>query len=160
MPKQTFKKCCWLISLSKSAAQTASLIEVLVSTPDADSQCAKKLKNIAENFAKNAISEHEFMHRSKIEADKHVDPKLHAEAIELLTHVLEGNKALSVLKNAEADRPDEDYDQKELEIGRKSELEHTTNAEVADIIAKDHLDEDPAYYSKLQKMEAPSTGAS
>lgn len=37
--------------------------------------------------------------------------------------------------------------------GLKVEMEHTTSKKVAAEIAKDHLFEDPMYYSKLQKVE-------
>ncbi len=48
----------------------------------------------------------------------------------------------------------------EFKKGVKVELEHTKNIEVAKEIAKDHLVEDPKYYSKLQKMETNEvTGA-
>ena len=45
-----------------------------------------------------------------------------------------------------------DYDEKELQIGIKTELEHTSNVEIATIIAKQHLAEDPKYYSKLKTI--------
>jgi len=54
-----------------------------------------------------------------------------------------------------------EYDQKELEMGIKVEMEeHTSNPILAEKIAKDHLVEIPGtgnndgYYSKLKKMEA------
>lgn len=46
-----------------------------------------------------------------------------------------------------------DYDPKQLEIGIKVEHEHTKLRGVAEIIAKQHLAEDPEYYTKLKKME-------
>jgi len=51
------------------------------------------------------------------------------------------------------------YDQKELEMGIKVEMEHTSDPMLAERIAKDHLSEIPGtgkndgYYSKLKKME-------
>ena len=45
-----------------------------------------------------------------------------------------------------------DYDETELKIGIETELEHTNDKEVATIIAKQHLAEDPKYYSKLKKI--------
>lgn len=42
---------------------------------------------------------------------------------------------------------------KELELGIKTEMEHTTDKKVAEEIALDHLFEDPKYYSKLTAME-------
>lgn len=49
--------------------------------------------------------------------------------------------------------PDDDYfDPESLEQGIQIELEHTTSKEVAKIIAKAHLVEDPNYYVKLLKF--------
>jgi hypothetical protein len=45
----------------------------------------------------------------------------------------------------------EDVDPEELAMGRKVELEHTTDPAVAERIVLDHLAENPAYYSKLRK---------
>ena len=45
------------------------------------------------------------------------------------------------------------YNQKQLKIGTKIELEHTRNIKVADKIAKDHLNEYPDYYTHLVKLE-------
>jgi hypothetical protein len=42
---------------------------------------------------------------------------------------------------------------KQLEIGIKSESEHTKDLELAKEIAIDHLYEFPNYYSELDKME-------
>ena len=50
--------------------------------------------------------------------------------------------------------PDEEFDAEELVLGVKHEMEHTSDPGAAKSIAKDHLSEDPNYYSKLMKMEA------
>ena len=50
-------------------------------------------------------------------------------------------------------RPHIKPDPKELAMGIKVEMEHTTNKEAAKTIALQHLDEDPEYYSKLKKVE-------
>jgi hypothetical protein len=47
-------------------------------------------------------------------------------------------------------KPDSDFDAEQLEKGRKVEMEHTTDPEVAKDIAKDHLVEDKDYYKKLE----------
>lgn len=54
------------------------------------------------------------------------------------------------------DRPDKNYDPKELEMGIKVELEdnHSDNEEIQKSIAKDHLDEDPKYYTKLKTIDS------
>lgn len=50
--------------------------------------------------------------------------------------------------------PDSEFDKDELALGIKTEMEHTDNKEEAESIAKDHLQEDEKYYTKLVKMEA------
>jgi hypothetical protein len=47
-------------------------------------------------------------------------------------------------------RPDSNYDPEELRIGIKTEMEHTDDPAIASKIAKDQLDEDPHYYTKMQ----------
>lgn len=47
----------------------------------------------------------------------------------------------------------DEYDQKELSMGIKIEMEHTDDSEIAKIIACNHLDEFPNYYTELKKME-------
>jgi hypothetical protein len=45
------------------------------------------------------------------------------------------------------------YDPEELAVGTEVETEHTSDLDEAERIAKDHLDEDPRYYTKLVAME-------
>lgn len=49
--------------------------------------------------------------------------------------------------------PDSHYNASELKKGAKVEQEHTESELVAKLIAKDHLDEIPDYYTRLEKME-------
>jgi Protein of unknown function (DUF5661) len=49
---------------------------------------------------------------------------------------------------------EKDADSKQLEMGTKVEMEHTTNKILAKRIALDHLAEIPDYYTRLKKMEA------
>jgi hypothetical protein len=49
------------------------------------------------------------------------------------------------------DRPDSDFDPQELAAGTKHEKEHTNDIEKAKEICKDHLSENPAYYSDLRR---------
>ncbi len=56
------------------------------------------------------------------------------------------------IKGGKGDKKsDNDFDPNELEIGSMIELEHTKNKISAKEIARDHLTEDPKYYSKLIK---------
>jgi hypothetical protein len=58
------------------------------------------------------------------------------------------------LKGGKGDnRPDSDFNKKDLEHAIKHEMEHTKNQSIAKEIAKDHLSEDPNYYKKLKKIE-------
>jgi hypothetical protein len=54
-----------------------------------------------------------------------------------------------------ADKHDFSVDElkKQLKKGIKVELEHTSDKKVAEEIAKDHLNEDPEYYEKLEEVE-------
>ena len=49
--------------------------------------------------------------------------------------------------------PDSRYPKKELAEGKKHETEHTKVPYVADRIAKDHLEEDPHYYTHLDEAK-------
>jgi hypothetical protein len=51
------------------------------------------------------------------------------------------------------DRPDSDFDPKQLKEGMKVEAEHTPCKRCRKEISKDHLTEDKKYYIKLKKME-------
>jgi len=46
-----------------------------------------------------------------------------------------------------------EFDQKELEMGIKIEMEHTNDKKLATEIATDHLKENPKYYTKLKKAK-------
>lgn len=51
------------------------------------------------------------------------------------------------------DLTDDEFDPDQLREGILHELEHTSNALLAKEIAKDHLVEDPDYYTKLRQIE-------
>lgn len=50
-------------------------------------------------------------------------------------------------------QPDSKYDKDQLEMGIEVEYEHTNNPEISKEIAKDHLEEIPDYYDRLEEME-------
>ena len=61
-------------------------------------------------------------------------------------------KATDLLPGGAANnKPDSDFPADKLEEGAEHEREHTDNDEIAKEIAKDHLQEDPAYYEEKQK---------
>jgi len=47
----------------------------------------------------------------------------------------------------------EDFNKEDLKEGTKVEMEHTSDPDIAQEIAMDHLTEDPKYYKKLKKIE-------
>ena len=49
-------------------------------------------------------------------------------------------------------------DEAQLQVGIEEELEHTDNREVAEEIARDHLKEDPEYYTKLKQCGLTGKG--
>jgi len=51
------------------------------------------------------------------------------------------------------------FDEKEVEMGKKVELEHTNNPIISHRITLDHLTEIPDYYSRLKKMEEEGKAA-
>lgn len=63
-----------------------------------------------------------------------------------------------ILKGGKGDGKDIDsFDTDQVLKGLKVELEHTTELSIALEIVKDHLTEDPKYYTKLNKMEKGSS---
>lgn len=59
-----------------------------------------------------------------------------------------------LLPGGEADNlPDREFPPSALAEGAKHEHEHTDNDQIAKEIAKDHLQEDPAYYKKVEAIE-------
>ena len=62
------------------------------------------------------------------------------------------NRGLFV-KNPNSPMPED-----QLRMGIKVEMEHSDNVLVAERIARDHLTEDPSYYTKLAEMEAKFKG--
>ena len=63
-----------------------------------------------------------------------------------------------LLAGGKADNlPEREFSKSELAEGAKHEHEHTNNDEIAKEIAKDHLQEDPAYYKKVEQIEKTSS---
>jgi hypothetical protein len=63
-------------------------------------------------------------------------------------------KMSDMLRGGKADgEPASQYDSHELQMGKQVEQEHTSNSQIAEEIAKDHLEEIPDYYSRLKRME-------
>lgn len=70
----------------------------------------------------------------------------------MLGNVSNINEIKDVLHGGKGDyKPDSDFDPIELKKGIKHEFEHTKNKKLAKEIAKDHLSEDPKYYTHLKK---------
>jgi hypothetical protein len=61
---------------------------------------------------------------------------------------------MSLQDLAKKHKVDVEHINKQFKLGLKVEMEHTNQKEVAKEIVKDHLYEDPNYYTKLKKIEA------
>jgi len=59
----------------------------------------------------------------------------------------------SFLGEGKSKKFDGEYDEKELAMGKKIEMEHTTDPVLAEKISCDHLAEFPNYYTALKQME-------
>lgn len=90
-------------------------------------------------------------------------PSVAAGRLAALRHIIEQaakKTAADLLPGGEADNmPDSKFPQKALAEGKRHEHEHTTNDQIAGEIAKDHLQEDPAYYKKVRKIEGAEKSA-
>ncbi len=63
-------------------------------------------------------------------------------------------KMADLIPGGKADgKTDKDFDSKQVAMGRKVECEHTNKPAVAAEITRDHLEEIPDYYTRLDKME-------
>ena len=86
------------------------------------------------------------------------DKKVHAFAKELgiEDHKFEGHIYAilsSIVSEGNSNKDPKEYDKKEVEMGIKVEMEHTTFPAIARKISHDHLSEIPDYYTRLAKME-------
>ena len=71
-----------------------------------------------------------------------------------LSRFLAAKEETDKLKGGLADnQPDKKFDKKQLELGKKVEKEHTKDPKLTKEISKDHLTEDPKYYTHLTEME-------
>lgn len=92
---------------------------------------------------------------------KEVASSLHVPFKEnvLFPHVGVSKTAAEALKGGKADRmSDSAFNKKQLSMGIKIEREHIKPIKKRKEIAKDHLTEDPKYYTHLKKMEAKYAG--
>lgn len=90
-------------------------------------------------------------------------PSVAAGRLAALRHIIANaakKTAADLLPGGEADnKPDSQFPPKALAEGKRHEHEHTGNDQIAKEIAKDHLQEDPAYYEKeklIQKTAMPA----
>ena len=78
----------------------------------------------------------------------------------LIEQATKKQAAADILHGGEADNmPDSAFPKKELAEGKKHEHEHTDNDQIADEIAKDHLQEDPKYYEKVEEIEGKTAAS-
>lgn len=79
---------------------------------------------------------------------RHIAPKL---AMAKFADMIPGGKADK--------KSNEDFDPKQIAMGKKIEMEHVDDPAMAEEISRDHLTEFPDYYSRLKRMEAAAEKA-
>lgn len=89
---------------------------------------------------------------------KQADPQAFAavmKIVETLTAIAQNGllKTEKLVGGVGDGAKDEEFDEKELEMGIAHEMEHTKDPAIAKEIAKDHLRENFAYYSELKALE-------
>lgn len=84
-----------------------------------------------------------------------VGVKLKGKEFESVQNIVKGGLADGLSLEDIANKHSVDIDElnREFKMGVKVEMEHTTDSNIAGEIARDHLFEDPKYYSKLKKIE-------
>jgi hypothetical protein len=97
---------------------------------------------LAESFKKLDLLD-EDIDLEQFEPDHNADDNLDSS----IDNESKGNKLTQPLGNTI------DYDPEQLKMGIEIEMEHTDNPEIAEQIAKDHLNEIKDYYARLIKME-------
>lgn len=113
-----------------------SFIDAFAQNPDARNEIIKDLTKYNSEMKENENLEGGLSDKKSL-----LDIAMkHAFKDNVLTTGHKINSILGILKS-------------ELKKGIEVEMEHTDNRETAIEIAKDHLYEDPHYYSKLKKME-------
>lgn len=108
-------------------------------------------------------------------APKGVDPKKHERCVQdvkdqgrsvgsahaICTASMKKAQHTDKLPGGKADKHSpKDFDQKQLQMGIKVEMEHTNDRSLAQEIAMDHLAEDANYYSKLKQIHVEKSGVS
>ena len=109
-----------------------------------EEQLANKIKaTITEWFMKNPYPKDDDVHAF-------------AEEMGINPHEFEGHIYAilsSILSEGLSKGVNKGYDQKQIDMGIKVEMEHTTCPIISEKIAWDHLAEIPDYYDRLAKME-------
>jgi len=108
---------------------------------------------LIEFFTKNKNPEDSKVHdlADKLGIDAH---ELESQVYSILSDIFTAGMYNDKIKSD----PKFKVDPKELAMGIKVEMEHTTNPVIAERIALDHLSEIKDYYTRLKKMEQEAEG--
>ena len=95
--------------------------------------------------------------KALMDSMKHYDPFAMEEDVEQVEK--EKEEVGDVIAGGKADgKSPEKFDQEQIKMGLKVEMEHTDDPMVAIEITMDHLTEFPDYYTRLDKMEKQAKG--
>lgn len=142
--KKTEKKAAWTDTLPGGKADT------------------KKPGDFDPEEIKKGV-EHELEHTDDRQMAKEIamdhlaeDPKYYTHLDEMEEKVKREKETNDKIPGGLADKKPDDklFDTKQMEMGKKVEMEHTDDPELAAEIARDHLEEHPdEYYTALKEME-------
>ncbi len=83
------------------------------------------------------------------------EAKKRLEQVEYFKHKKEAAAWKDKIPGGLADKKNpKDFDPKQIAKGKKVEMEHTNDPDLAEEIAMDHLTENPKYYDYLEDMES------
>jgi len=153
--------------LGKFASADPSAVEAAVlkaSGPGGGSKLWQSLTGLSDDVLLAGMNMKEKQRRALERGSEKNAAETLASSILMLTKMSEVPKKQTEdkLKGGLADnKPASDFDPDQMEMGKKVELEHTDDPQLAEEIAKDHLDEIKDYYTRLNKMEdeAPKSAA-
>jgi len=119
---------------------------------ESDRNITEEAHNLYQGFSKNPDFTTKLGLTQYDLAGKNSPYKYQKEALRY-RHVVKPNKKSESLIGGKGDKSKtSDFDPKQVAMGRKVEMEHTDNPKVAEEILRDHLKENPRYYSKLKQI--------
>jgi len=121
---------------------------------------AKTIKIMAQKAAISVSTAESKWKEAKNQAKEQGQSGNYAYTMDIFKKMIHLNKSIMTvllksdkMEGGKADNSKKKYNEEEMKIGRKIEMEHTNDPRIAEEISQDHLEEFPDYYTRLGKME-------